>query len=399
MSTILLCTVGGSHQPILMSIRENRPDYVCFFCTGHDPDTGKQGSISQVTGQGSVIKAKRDDDKPTLPNIAVQASLTDGKFETREVPADDLDRSCVIMHVNIADLATRFPEARFIADYTGGTKTMTAALVCTALERDDVALHLVSGPRPNLDKVPTGTQQAMAASSERLRLHRAMVPCLNAWRRYAYREAADGLDSIRIAANSPDRARLLLGKALSSALAFWDDFDHAAALTQIEDYAGRISQHLPRLLPDLRKLAGDDPSSKAARLWDLWLNAERRAAQGRFDDAVARWYRLMEWTAQWQLKVQLGADTADFPGELLAPGMDATPGRNGKIEVGLRKAWQIAAHHLGSRPEASSLPTVRFCLIFSRSGTTRFWPTDSARCRRRIGSVYGTGHTAPTSPC
>lgn len=61
-------------------------------------------------------------------------------------------RSCA------AGLAERFPGARFIADYTGGTKTMTAALVCTALERDDVTLQLVSGARPDLVAVRDGTE-------------------------------------------------------------------------------------------------------------------------------------------------------------------------------------------------------------------------------------------------
>lgn len=346
MSAILLCTVGGSHQPVLTSIEENGPGYVCFFCTGRDPETGKQGSIDQVTGKGSVIKANRDDDKPTLPNIAVQAGLTDGGFQTTKVPADDLDGACAAMRACVADLAERFPGARFVADYTGGTKTMTAALVCTALERDDVALQLVSGARSDLVAVRPGTERAMAASVDRLRLDRAMKPYLGAWRRYAYREAAAGLAAIRIAANAPDRARLGLGLALSRALAHWDDFDHAGALALLEVYAGRFSKDLLKRLPDLRLLAGDRPHSVPARLWDLWLNAERRAAQGRFDDAVARWYRLMEWTAQWQLKVGCGADTADFPRELLPPEVDVKPDRDGKIKVGLRHAWRIAACHL-----------------------------------------------------
>ena len=37
---------------------------------------------------------------------------------------------------------------------------------------------------------------------------------------------------------------------------------------------------------------------------DLWRNAERRAVQGRYDDAVARCYRMVEWTAQWLLRTR-----------------------------------------------------------------------------------------------
>ena len=53
---------------------------------------------------------------------------------------------------------------------------MTAALVCAALERDDVELQLIAGARPNLVRVEDGTERAMTASVARLRLDRAMVP-------------------------------------------------------------------------------------------------------------------------------------------------------------------------------------------------------------------------------
>ena len=67
--TVLLCTVGGSHQPILKAIESVSPDFVCFVCTGPDPVTGKAGSLRQVTGKNAVIFADRDAAAPTLPNI------------------------------------------------------------------------------------------------------------------------------------------------------------------------------------------------------------------------------------------------------------------------------------------------------------------------------------------
>ena len=146
-STILLCTVGGSHQPILTAISATAAHFVCFFCSGSDPATGQAGSIRQVTGKGNVIKAQPGDSGATLSNIPTQAGLGDGSFESREVPADDLDGCVAVMQGAIAELAKRFPEARFVADYTGGTKTMTAALVCAALESDGIGLQLIAGAR------------------------------------------------------------------------------------------------------------------------------------------------------------------------------------------------------------------------------------------------------------
>ena len=341
---VLLCTVGGAHQPILKAIESTTPRHVCFFCTDRDPETGKPGSIVQVTGKGAVIKAHRDDKKPTLPNIPAQAGLADGGFETRIVPADDLDGAYLVMRATVAELVHQHSGAQFVADYTGGTKTMTAALTCAALESDDIELQLVAGARPDLLRVANGTEQAVVASVARLRLDRAMAPYLGAWRRFAYHEAADGLDGIRIAADAADRARLALARVLSRALARWDDFDHAGALGLLENYGNRVGPSYPWMLPALRWLTRkSDKRHEPARLWDLWLNAERRASQGRFDDAVARVYRLIEWTAQWQLRNKLGADTADFPPELLPGSLDASPGRDGRIKVALWSAWQIVA--------------------------------------------------------
>lgn len=339
--TVLLCTVGGSHQPILRAIGTLAPSYVCFFCTDRDPDTGRPGSIVQVTGKGSIIKAAYQDAKPTLPNIPAQAGLDAEKLETRIVPADSLDDAYLTMRQAIAELAERFVGARLIADYTGGTKTMSAALVSAALDSDDVELQLISGARRDLVHVQDRTERVTSERAACLRLDRGMAPYLGAWRRFAYHEAAQGLGGIPNSTDNPGRARLGLAQMLSRALARWDDFDHSGALELMETYGAQVAASFPAMLPVLRLLAKeDDVRNTPARLFDLWLNAERRAAQGRFDDAVSRWYRLMEWSAQWQLQTKLHAETADFPAALLSPNVDAAPDRHGKIKLGLWKAWQ-----------------------------------------------------------
>ena len=344
---ILLSTVGGSHQPILKAIRSLAPRYACFFCTEDNRQTGQRGSLSQVTGSGNVIRANPHDDRPTMPNIPTQAGLADDSFKFRIVPSDDLDGAFFEMLATIDRLRQRFPGARFVVDYTGGTKTMTAALVCAALHRDEVELQLVSGARRDLVGVVDGTELAMTASAARLRLERAMAPYLAAWKRYAYREAAAGLERIRVVVDAPDRQRLNDALVLSRALADWDDFNHAAALKLIEPCAHIVARSYPSMLPTLRLLSKNtDPKRKPALLFDLWLNAQRRASQGRFDDAVARIYRLIEWTAQWLIRSKLDADTGDFPEDLLPEDVAARPDDQGKIKLPLWAAWQVVRSHV-----------------------------------------------------
>jgi hypothetical protein len=63
----------------------------------------------------------------------------------------------------------------------------------------------------------------------------------------------------------------------------------------------------------------------ALHLRDLWHNAQRCAVRGRYDDAVARLYRLWEAMAQWLLRVDCRIDTA-------------------VIKTGLRKSWDLYLH-------------------------------------------------------
>ena len=346
-NSILLCTVGGAHRPILKAIESVSPRYVCFFCTDRDPTTRQLGSKHQVTGTGNIIKDQPSDSRPTLPNIPTQADLKDNEFGFETIPADDLDGAYVAIRGVIERLVKKFPNARIVADYTGGTKTMTAALVSAVLERNDVALQLVTGARPDLGRVQGDTAQAVEASITGVRLQRTMALHLAGWRRFAYREAAEGLANIRVAANAPGLEKLVLLRSLSQAFACWDDFNHQEASDLIQTYAPRVSKFYPWMLGTIKLLkCQDDPKREPACLYDLWLNAERRATQGRFDDAVARWYRLMEWTAQWQLRIQEGVETADFPRDKLPPEIDARPVRDGKIKIGLFQAWQAAQHLL-----------------------------------------------------
>ena len=342
---VLFCTVGGSHQPIVTAIKALSPAHVCFFCTGRDPATGKPGSDRQILGKGNIIKAHPDDAKPTLPNIPAQANLGASAFEVREVPADDPDQAYQAIRGTIDATVERFPAARFVADYTGGTKTMSVALVLAAIDHGhQVELQLVAGARADLVRVRDGTEQAMSASVAELRLERDIESGTAAWERFAYEEAAGKLDSIRISASSPQRPRLDLLRALSHGLARWDAFDHQGAHDSIDPYASRVGEIHPSMLGTLRLLVKTgDKRHDPALLWDLWLNAERRAAQGRFDDAIGRWYRLVEWTAQWRLRSRHRLDTANFPCERLPAGEDVSPGRDGKIKIGLRLAWDVLA--------------------------------------------------------
>jgi len=341
--TLLLCTVGGSHQPIVSAIKELSADRVFFICSENDSATGRPGSVSQITGTGMCIKANPLDAKPSLPAIPQQAGLQPEQYQVFCAPADDLDAIYLVCRNALRTALRDFPGARWVADYTGGTKSMSAALVLAALEDPAVELQIVTGNRGDLIKVRDGSQYVALANYERIRFERLAAPFRECWSRFAYSEAEAGFKGIAAPRDPHLRGRLFAWRDLSRAFAAWDGFDHATPQTIIQDYAPKLPNSLKEYLPVLSRLndTRDTQKRDAARLFDLYRNAERRAAQGRYDDAVARLYRLWEWSAQWILKTRCGIDTSDIPADWLPKDMPRSPNSRGKIQTGLFDSWKL----------------------------------------------------------
>lgn len=337
--TIFICAVGGSPEPVITAFSALTPTHTVFLCTGPDPASGNLGSLAEIVGQSS--------DK--LQN---KLTLSESDFSTLVIPADDLIRAQASICAELARLRQIYPHERIVADYTGGTKTMSAALVMAAIDADGVELQITTGARLNTKKVSHG-QSARSVPINLLRARQALKTALQSWSRHAYDEAAEQIAALPALDDfSAERDR---AQALSEAFAAWDRFDHAAAaniLLHYPNYRKAMSnagKH--ELFTQLENLADCPPGERAKhqheprRILDLWRNAERRAAQGRWDDAVARVYRLVEWTAQWQLRTRCNIDTANLDATSLPDGMRITPTAAGKLQCGLMSAWEILCHH------------------------------------------------------
>ncbi len=344
MKTTLICTVGGSHQPIVRAIDTLQPDFVCFVCSEDDPATGNKGSYTQIIGNGNVIKGSNRDDKPTLPNIPRQMGLEADRFEVLKVMPDDFDD--VYRKCSSWIEARQAPDVRIIADYTGGTKTMSAALAVAALDDERVTLQLVSGSRADLIKVESGNEMVMPASVEKTRFERRLAQALSPWSRFAYDESVNALQRIQPPSDPELTGQLQLAVGLGKAFTAWDRFDHETARRMLAPFRPRIGKKWGVLLGTLDLLC-NEKRGEPVRLFDLWRNAQRCATRGRYDDAVARLYRLLEWSAQWILRERTGIDTADVPPERIPAGMELPRNREGKHQAGLFNAWALAATYGG----------------------------------------------------
>ena len=346
MNTILICTVGGSHQPIVTAITEEKPAYVYFICTDRDLATNTPGSNLQITGKGNCIKVSFNDAVPTLPNIPSQTGLTSEQYSVCITSSDDLDQIYSDCNQVIKAAIKQFPDAKIIADYTGGTKSMCAGLVMAAMEYEDIELQLITGSRHNLVAVQDGDQYRMFANTRGIQFERLIAPYRQAWTRYAYSEAEDGLKQTAVPQNNELRAQYTRFRDLSRAFAEWDNFNHQTALKLLQRYARVLPAGLRGYFDAAKRLNNDDLILReAAQLLDLYRNAQRRAAQGRYDDAISRVYRLIEWTAQWILKTQCNIETANVKESDIPEGITLTRNHEaGQYQAGLFAAWQLVRY-------------------------------------------------------
>jgi len=358
-TTILIATVGESCAPVVRAVLDHHPDRVYFICSA-----GPKGTRRLIDTPGDHIcgdehrcpKCNAALSDTRGPSIAQQAGLATGSYETIEVDdPDDVPGCLAAVHEAYRRAFAADPETRILADYTGGTKTMTAALMRLATGRYAASsrLSLVKVQRNGSKAVLEGTEGAWLQETRDLLFDEQWHAALALANGYHYASADTLLTALK--QQALPKAMITPLQALSTicrGLDAWDCFDHPEAYRLLVGQ-GRA---MATLLPTLRELrrAAESRSEGSAPGWDLagilpvydlLLNADRRAAQGRYDDAVARHYRAIELLAQTRLRAAHGIDASDVDAEKVAAWLAASPERasRGKIQTGLTEDYAILA--------------------------------------------------------
>jgi hypothetical protein len=327
-NTILFVSVGGSPAPVVTDIESVGAELarVVFIAT-HDSrvwvEEGKDGK----------------------PSIVAQARIESVPHEIVEVAADDFHEIFSTTHQRMERLRREHPDATILCGYTGGTKTMAVALAVAGLETPTVRLQVVTGERHDLIKVRDGTHGARAVNIDHFKVQRYLQQ---------FRERFDAFDyagalAIRDLANGMHASaaeavpELRLGGMLTEIYDAWDRFDHDATEKLVDQHGQRKNP----LFADLgRIIASKIPRSGGyAKVFDLLNNAERRAHQQRYDDAVARIYRMVEMLAQVRLQNGHNIDTGKVLREQLQDDEQPDYLRAGQesAQIGLMQAYALLA--------------------------------------------------------
>lgn len=242
----------------------------------------------------------------------------------------------------MAQIAKRFPDAEHIVDYTGGTKTMSVALVLAALD-GNWKVSLVKGARADLVRVADGTEVASLVNIGEVRVLQRLAEVRSLFNTYEYRATENLirtlLQSTPLSVELQSRLRTWIG--WTRGFDAWDRFDHAYAEQILKPYAGQLGKwwHFLLSLRGKGKVTGYEP------VFDLIRNAERRAESGRYDDAVARLYRAVELVAQIRLQQGYQLNPGDLEIDKLPIDLQskyqALRSEDGKIKLALQQDYEL----------------------------------------------------------
>jgi CRISPR-associated protein (TIGR02710 family) len=348
-STLLICTVGGSPEPIVASLKQWRPVRVRFVHTPQTKDDVAARVVPEAREEGVDLDA--------------------GRYDLFELP-DGQDLESCLGHLRqltpaVSEWAGRGATFQVVVDFTGGTKCMSSAVAIQASHWPCVFSYVGGSERTNegVGVVVSGAEKVVHQVNPWDALgHRAVEDFVVLFDQHAFLAAANVAATTMKRVSRPERKRemAVLGQ-LAKALDAWDRFDHATSKRLLEDVAKsandlravlgvvtgeRVLLSAARLGEHFSHLVQSVPPSRPHVL-DLLANAKRRKAEGRFDDAVARLYRAIEAIAQLTLKDRHGIDSTESVPVLRAPeplrAIWALRAHEGVITLGLQDAYALLA--------------------------------------------------------
>lgn len=358
MKDVLVLTVGGSPQPLRRAIEARAWDRVIFIVSdGSDGNTSSRPNVEETEIDYDRQKGLPGPGLRHLPACPKDIAII-------PVPPDDLDRALALTDRVLADVLKQ--GAAVTVNYTGGTKTMTVALVLAASAHEGVRIEFMAGERPDLVGVRDGTERPVEMPGHLLGLANLFSLARAEVKRRAYGAALavvgqieQGLRHAAGGARPPQgwRSRAAAWAEWLRLLDAWDRFDVSDAWDRLRKAQQSNVQWAAALAQSdadrLKALAGERKAGAGPFLCeDLWLNAQRRADLGLYDDAIARLYRLAEAAVQARLCLCHGIpDTGAVPvarlPEALRAGCKVKPDRRTGAEVAelpLFRALELLAH-------------------------------------------------------
>ena len=308
----VISTVGGSVEPLAGFINQIKPEFVVFIAS--------QESIEKIPELKSRIQ-------PAI-YLKDQKIMIDDAQDVIHCYRKIIESSKYLADANIKPSQT-------MADFTGGTKAMSAALLLVAAVKG-YRINYTGGNERNkngLGTVVSGKEKFYKSENpwDALALEDRRRAALM-FNRYQFESAGEIFSSLQ------DRVQDLRLKKQIDALKLlnesyynWDKFHHRPAFNQLKHALSQLETYCDltgdstftesirqikanyRFLEDFKNASEDFRTPCRYHFLDLLANAGRRSEEGKYDDAVARIYRSLEMCGQLALKTGYNFDAGKIP--------------------------------------------------------------------------------------
>ncbi len=340
----LVVTVGTGPdvtRSLVLAIGQHNPEFVLFLAT---PESR--------TYAEAAVQAR------SLPEPSF---VIDEWTEVADVEKLALHYEEVIRRVVFEERGFRAEEVH--ADYTRGTKAMSAALDYVAISLELSGISYIEGERDRHGRVASGTERLLSFQPQELlfrRSWRTLVELFNAGHFASVLRQVERLS--QRAVREEHRVRLNVVSDLATACEAWEALHYEAA--------GQMFRRVLREHAELTRLLGLEDQVRRAcetvcRIWnarcvggncgcgllleartgvDLLAHANRRAAEHRYDVALALLYRLMEYLAQLGLHRRgLRSDDVqvDRLPEAVRAKWESRVDSEGRLKVGLVHGFEL----------------------------------------------------------
>lgn len=338
---LLICTVGGTSEPIIAAVRHWNPARVLFV---HSSDTKTSAEV--VTKEAGLLQTGAWD----------MVELHDAQ------DFGDCVRRMRSLDEQIGAWRRNGTEYDVIVDFTGGTKCMSAALSLVS-RRWPCAFSYVGGTertKGGTGIVVSGKEQTLVTQNPWNALgYQAIEDACLLFDQHAFMPATNLLHEARGAADDDAVKRSLSTfHQLCEGYGLWDRFQHKDSVQKIANVlknvtdlqavlgSNRSETVIRGIQQDQQTLQGlvAQPRSRAI-VGDLLANARRRQLEARYDDGVARLYRAIESLAQLALAERHEIPSTDDVAlervpESLRPRW-ASRAENGRLLLGLQDAYVL----------------------------------------------------------
>jgi CRISPR-associated protein (TIGR02710 family) len=249
-------------------------------------------------------------------------------------------------------LLKNFDPIDIVADYTSGTKSMSAGLFASAVSLGIGRLSYVHGERDKDGRVISGKERVTTLTPSEMFFERRLLDSINLFNHFQYRGSLRVLMELKENKLKPEqREEVEFLMNLIEGYHLWDRFylkeasDKLSLASKSKSMANKygISKKLTNAIGVLKR--EQHFYYEPLRALDLIANAERRMEVGRFDDATARLYRTVEFMVQSVLYREYEIETKNVDlekiPEILRGKYECFMDSSGKISLPLARSYEL----------------------------------------------------------